>query len=287
LARVHREIFELLRSNKVIFKNFNKTVHIQRLSELTPEVLEEYKLARKQSGVQASTINRELITLKSALKKASEWKYASADVWGVRKMPEVKKHPVFFTLEEINKLMASADPLWKLIVYLGFYAGLRRGEMLSLEWQDFDFERHIMRVTPKINWHPKDYEAREIPLHTTLEEYLKVWKKLSQNSSKVVPWNQPSPYLTLYFSKLLKRTGINKGSLHSLRHSFASHLAMRGIDLHRIGRMMGHSSVVTTQIYAHLLPSSLNEALSLMPVVSDLNSNANGKHSQDNGHNPN
>ncbi len=51
------------------------------------------------------------------------------------------------------------------------------------------------------------------------------------------------------------------------QHKFASHLAMKGIDLYRIGKMMGHTSVVTTQIYAHLLPSSLNEAITEIPSI--------------------
>ena len=69
------------------------------------------------------------------------------------------------------------------------------------------------------------------------------------------------------FTALRKKAGIDKGSLHSLRHSFASHMAMAGVDLYRIGKMMGHSSVVTTQIYAHLLPSSLRDAILVPPNI--------------------
>lgn len=253
--------------NKVIFNNFNKTISIRMLSDLTPEILEEYKLARRNNNINPNTINREITTFKSSMKLAAEWKYVAPQIWGVRKMLIVKKRPVFYTEEEIQKLLRKADPFWKLVIYIGFYAGLRRGEILNLEWPDVDFQRHLLKITPKAHWHPKDREAREIPTHPILESYLVDWKKLSGGNARVVPWSPKPLYLSLYFTKLVKRASVNKGSLHSLRHSFASHLAMRGVDLKRIGEMMGHTSIVTTQIYAHLLPSSLSKALAVMPGI--------------------
>lgn len=195
------------------------------------------------------------------MKKAGEWGYVSREVWGVRKLPEVKKRPVFYTKEELRKLLAAADPFWKLIVHLGFLAGLRKGEMLSLEWEDVDFDNHQIKITPRNGWRPKDYEAREVEMNPTLEEYLKNWKQLANGDKKVIIWDQASNKLSLGFSRLLRNSGVGKGSLHSLRHTFASHLAMAGVDLYRIGRLMGHSSPVTTKIYAHLLPSSLREVV--------------------------
>ncbi|MBI4063507.1 MAG: site-specific integrase [Elusimicrobia bacterium] len=247
--------------NEVIYRHIKRILPIRNLTDLTPQALEEYKLVRKNAGIQSSTINREIIAVKTAMKKAAEWGYLTQNVWGVRQLPEVKKRPVFYTIEEIEKLLAHSDPFMKTIIYLGFYAGLRKGEMLALEWPDIDFEGQQVRVTPKKHWHPKDYDPREIPMHPTLLEHLKNWKTVMEGSEKVLLWDRPSNYLSTWFSKLLSRTGINKGSLHTLRHSFASHLAIKGVDLYRISKLMGHSSVVTTQIYAHLLPSDMHDAV--------------------------
>lgn len=258
---------------KVVFNNINKTIKIRMLSDLTPELLEEYKLARKNDGIQGSTINRELTTIKTALKQAVEWGYASSNVWGVRKMPEVKKHPVFFTEQDLCAMLKVSDPYWKAVIHLGVYAGLRRGEMLHLTWDDVDFDRGVIRVAPNEDWHPKDREAREIPIHPALEEYLKDWKKLfdKKESNNVIPWVGKHNIFSRNFSRILHRAELEKGSLHTLRHSFASHLAMRGVDLLRIGQMMGHSSVTTTQLYAHLLPSSLKEAVLNIPFMNSKN----------------
>ncbi|MCG3205709.1 MAG: Tyrosine recombinase XerC [Elusimicrobia bacterium] len=260
---------------KSVLNNFDRAMKIRRLTDLTPEVLEEFKGIRKNMGIMGTTINRELVTLKTMMKKAAEWGYASTNIWGVRKMPEVKRHPVFFTMEEIDKLIAAADPFWRVVLHLGLYAGLRLGEMLNLRWVDVDFQRRRLKVAPNEQWNPKDREAREIPFHPDLLDCLKAWEKVSPGQTNVVPWNSKPNILSVNFSRLRKRAGIKRGSLHTLRHSFASHLAIQGVDMNRIRSMMGHSSIVTTQIYAHLLPSSSDTAVTKIPSMKE---RQNGHH---------
>lgn len=253
---------------RVVFSNLKKTLPIQSLRDFTPELLEEYKQRRKAVGIQSSTINREITTFKSAMKKAAEWNYASPNIWGVRKLPTVKKRPVFYTTEELNALLKWSDPYWQTVIHLGVYLGLRRGEILNLQWDHVDFENDIVKIRSSEEWHPKDREEREIPMRSTLKNYLLNWKAVSRNgTSKIVPWNYSVISFSQGFSRIVKKADVNKGSLHTLRHTFASHLATAGVDLLRIGRMMGHSTVVTTQIYAHLMPSSLKEAVSYLPEI--------------------
>ncbi|OGR48603.1 MAG: hypothetical protein A2X37_07075 [Elusimicrobia bacterium GWA2_66_18] len=144
---------------------------------------------------------------------------------------------------------------------------MRLGEMIHLEWQDVDFERQELRVTPKEDWTPKDRESREIDLHPTLAAHLKAWKTVSAQHKNVVPWDRRTHQFSMMFSAFLRRSGIERGSLHSLRHTFASHLAMADVNLLKIARLMGHSNVQTTQIYAHLQPSSLREAVFRLPAI--------------------
>ncbi|MCG3204979.1 MAG: Tyrosine recombinase XerC [Elusimicrobia bacterium] len=253
---------------RVVFSNLKKTMPIQTIRDLTPEALEEYKQRRKNFGTQASTINRELTTLKSAMKKAGEWGYASPNIWGVRKLPTVKKRPVFYTTEELNAILKWADPLWQTVIHLGVYLGLRRGEILNLEWNHIDFEHDVVRIRANEDWHPKNREEREVPMRSTLKKHLLNWKSVSLNgAAKIIPWNYSVISFSQAFTRIVKKAGVNKGSLHTLRHTFASHLASAGVDLLRVGRMMGHSSVVTTQIYAHLMPSSLKEAVTYLPEI--------------------
>lgn len=253
--------------NQVVISNFQKAIAIQNLSQITPELLEEFKAIRKEASIQPSTINREVTVLRCAVNLGKQWGYIGSNLGGIKKMPVVKKRPVFFTTEELQSLLHKTDPFWKTVVYLGYYAGLRMGEMLNLDWADMDFDKHQLRITPKDDWHPKDYEAREIDLHPTLEAHLKAWRAVCQTHTRVLPWERRTNQMSNMFKNFLKRSGINKGSLHTLRHSFASHLAMADVNLAKIAKLMGHSDIRTTQIYAHLQPSSLKEAVFRLPNV--------------------
>ncbi len=206
---------------EVVLSNFRKAVSIHRLSEITPELVEGYKAIRKAAGIQGSTINREIVVLRCAVNLGKQWGYRTSSLGAIKKMPVVKKHPVFFTTEEIQTMLQKADPFWKTLIYLGYYAGLRMGEMLNLDWADVDFERHQLRISPKEDWSPKDAEPREIYLHLTLEEHLKVWCAVSQPHVRVLPWERRTNQMSNMFKNFLKRCGITKGSLHTLRHSFA------------------------------------------------------------------
>ncbi len=254
---------------KTVFNNFDKTLQIRMLSDLTPELLEEFKLARKNLGLQATTINREITTIKTAMKQAAVWGYISPNIFGIRKLPEVKKHPVFFTESEIATMLNFADPYWRAVIYLGVYAGLRRGEILNLTWGKIDFKRKVLKIATSEEWHPKDREERDIPIHPDLGHYLNLWKKISNpsDSDRVIRWNGRNNIFSRNFVRMIRKAGIKTGSLHSLRHSFASHLAMQGVDLNKIREMMGHSSIITTQIYANHLPSSLPDAIGKFPSI--------------------
>ncbi|OIO04655.1 MAG: hypothetical protein AUJ52_14825 [Elusimicrobia bacterium CG1_02_63_36] len=254
--------------NRIILQEFNRAFHLEKLAHLRAEVLERYKLLRKRLGRKPATINRELSLLKAIVNKAEEWGYTCASLRGVKRLPEVKKRPVFYTHEEIQTLLAAADPFWRTVIHLGFYAGLRRGEMLALQWRDVDFGSRQLRITPKEGWTPKDYEAREIELHPALEEVLRELKNGAAETDRVLLPSLAPGHLSKAFTRFLEKSGVAKGGLHALRHSFASHLAMAGVDLFRIGRMLGHSSPKTTQIYAHLMPSSLREAVLRLPSAS-------------------
>ena len=159
------------------------------------------------------------------------------------------------------------------------YTGLRAAELMYLEWQDVNFEQNYIMVAQKDIFCPKTYECRAIPMHPDLRELLIVRKSKATSSfvffdsvsdreqeriRRKVP-NGPL-YRSMYkkFKRRLKASGIsnrNKVCIHTLRHTFGSHCVMSGIDIFTTSKLMGHSDVKTTTIYAHLSPQHMQDAI--------------------------
>ena len=111
-----------------------------------------------------------------------------------------------------------------------------------------------MSVWPYKGFIPKGKRPRSIPFNKQLSAVMEKMFNGKKNEDQFVfrPFNGPN---TLYrhFSILLKSIGI-KGTLHNLRHTFASHLAMAGVSIPVIKELLGHSDISTTMIYSHLTP---------------------------------
>ena len=157
----------------------------------------------------------------------------------------------------------------KAILELLYATGMRISELIGLEAAQVDLHVDTLRVRGKGG------RERIVPFgrraSQELELYIVARKRRFPDVSGALFLNARGGALSrTHFWRRLKdyalRAGIKRRvSPHVLRHSFASHLAMAGVDLFRIGRMLGHSSPKTTQIYTHLMPSSLREAVLRLP----------------------
>jgi site-specific recombinase XerD len=85
------------------------------------------------------------------------------------------------------------------------------------------------------------------------------------------PFN--SPRLTLRLAKVCQKAGLRKITWHSLRHTFASHLTMRGVPLNTVQALLGHASIVITMRYAHAAPSTLRAAIDMLNPKMAVNAN--------------
>jgi len=237
-----------------------------KLAEIKPELLERWKAHRRGEGKGVQTINREMGAIKALLKKAHEWGYLKAEVWrGVKKLKLTNKAPLFYTPAELKALLNESEDLYKTVILLGARAGLRRSEMYHLSWDDIDFARERLHVSHKPGWHPKGYKERWVPMPEDLMDHLKRLKTRQDG-----PWvlgERPSRLaMTLRFMRIKRAAGL-KGSLHTLRHTYASHLVQAGVPLYTVSKLLGHSSILVTMIYAHLAPESLGDAVKKLPPI--------------------
>jgi len=241
---------------------------VSSLTEINPESLQRVQSALKKKGYIPSLINRRIRSIKGMMRKFEAWRYVPKQEWGsVVQLREPQGRLLFYSPEELRKIVKRCKGIWLTLALLGARAGLRRGEIHSLRWSDVDFERNRIHISPHEDWNPKDYERRWIPMSQDLRSHLQHLPKqqkyvLSDENGERVSLIT----MSVYFRKIVKKAGL-KGGIHTLRHTFGSHLASAGVPLYTISKLMGHSSVERTAIYSHLAPDVIDDAVTKLPQL--------------------
>jgi len=168
--------------------------------------------------------------------------------------------PMVLSTKEISKILQVTNNIkHKTTLVLIYSAGLRLGELLNLELGDIDSES--MRIHIRGAKGKKDrYVMLSENVLELLKEYYKVYKPQKYiieglNGGKYSPKSVQS-----VFKRALKKAGIKKkASVHTLRHSFATHLLDEGTDIRYIQELLGHKRLETTRIYTHVSSYSINK----------------------------
>jgi excisionase family DNA binding protein len=224
-----------------------------RLSEITRQNVEQYSSRRVEEGVKKSTVNRELAVLRKMMFKAIDW--GRLDQNPVQKEDffqgeEQSKERVLTPDEQIRLLQASAASL-KPILITALNTGMRRGEILGLEWERVDLKNRKITLACT---NTKNKKRREIPINEELFSLLATLRAGANGSQYVFPnpfTGRPLLDAKCAFYRACKRAGIKGLRFHDLRHTFASRLSARGVDLNTIRELLGHGSIRMTQRYLH------------------------------------
>jgi integrase/recombinase XerD len=174
--------------------------------------------------------------------------------------PRSGRHlPDIFSVEEVEKLLKSIrNSKHRAALSVIYACGLRRSELINLRLRDVDSKRKLLIIKGA-----KGDKDRVVPLPEKviemLREYYKLYKPeewLFEGSVKGQQWSETS--LRAVFVRALEATGIKKQlTLHSLRHTYATHLLESGVDLRFIQELLGHKSSRTTEIYTHVMSRSI------------------------------
>lgn len=226
-------------------------------------------------GRAPKTVNNVLSTLNKMLRVAVQWKVIDQMPCTIRLLKVPRSEREFHGFEDYERLVESArnvSPTTYVIVLLGGDAGLRLGEMLALAWDDLDLKRdpaHV--VVRRSTWNgqegtPKGGASRRIPLTSRLARALTGYRHL--RGPKVLCFGDGNP-LTMKVVQTAVRNaarnaGLTRRNVHVLRHTFCSHLAMRGAPARAIQILAGHQDLKTTEIYLHVSPTALEAAISVL-----------------------
>ncbi len=247
-----------------VLKIFAAFMQVDKVGAITASRLEAYKTHRREQGTMVSTINRELNTIKAMLNKAVAWGALSeSPAKSVQKFKEPRRKVRYLTTDEIKVALKASNDRLRPILETFLHTGLRRDELIHLAWTDIDFKNKLLSVQSKDGWNPKDYEVRHIPMTAHLVRLLQGFPKrdgtfiFRNGGGNKLDGN----VLSRDFRVVFRGCGIKNVSVHTLRHTFASHLVMNGADIYTVQKLLGHSSIKTTEIYAHLAPDYLRAAV--------------------------
>jgi integrase len=261
------------------------------LHDLTNKHINILVASRKVESIANWTIKHELQTLRSSIKLAEElgYKVNSEINWPSKELKTKKGRLRFLTQDEEQRLLKELDPNryekgmvpptdrtpemkkhlqdnYDLVVSL-LDTGMRYDEMAKLPWSSVDMESGSIRIyRNKVNL------ADTLYMTDRLKEVIKSRHENRSNESRYVfegKDGDPRGYVYQGINKAMSRSGLNnddvvsekggKVTIHTLRHTFATRLVQNGVSLAKVSKLLGHASITTTEIYAHLAPNEASE----------------------------
>jgi len=274
-ANFSQKYFESVQSS---FKVFNEHCGALQLVQVTFRFLEQFftkRFNQTKHGAHADYRN-----LKSAFNKAIRWNYIENNPFRQVKIPKVEKnHPIFITDSQLQKISSCINGKTEIdikdIVFMAFHTGARISEILNLRYSNVDLKNRVIRISNNETFITKSKSERLIPINQSLYERLfeRLSKIITINNGDYLFQKLPglrynTQYISKRFKKAVKIAGVNdKIHFHSLRHSFASNLVQRGVNIYVIKELLGHQDIVTTQIYSHLQNENLIEAVKLLDTI--------------------
>lgn len=239
----------------------------------TVEEMRLFQLHLVDTGTSAQTIN---VTL-TALRFFFCYTVEKPQIMGRTAPVRVPRHiPVILSIDEARRLLECAPtPKYQAALAVAYGAGLRASEVAHLRIDDVDSRRMSLRVEQG-----KGSQDRYALLSPVMLKYLRRWWRYARQEGKMLEhgWLFPGQQLIDPIStrqmhravtEAAERAGIEKRiSMHTLRHSFATHLLERKVDIRVIQVLLGHRKLETTALYTQVATQTLREVISPLDVIS-------------------
>lgn len=238
--------------------------------EVSTGDLRGYSAALQEAGYAASSVSRRLASLRSLFRFAQrEGAVTENPALPLRNPRKQRKLPHFLSTEQVGTLLSAppADsPLGlrdRALLETAYSAGLRVSELVGMNDRDMNPDEGLVRIRGK------GRRERLAPLGSFALEALATWRTVRQVDSREDASNPPvfvnrfgrrltTRSVGRMLEKYLRETGLDqRTSPHTLRHSFATHLLDQGADIRSVQELLGHKSLLTTQIYTHVSTASL------------------------------
>lgn len=208
--------------------------------------IKDEKTGKLNAAYAPATINRSLATAKKGLTLAWE-RHITPENYGLRikSVPVNNKREVFLTVEQVHQIADGCQPQTQAAIWAALLTGARRGELCQIRAEHIGEDVIMIPAS-----HTKTNLARVVPIIPALRPWLKHF-----------PLTLSVEGLKSNWQRARVRAGMEHVNFHDLRHSCASIMLGLGVDLYTISKILGHSTIQTTQRYSHLQVDAQREAL--------------------------
>lgn len=252
---------------KIHAKALIKELGDKNLRSIDSQDLDEWKANRLRGEISPATFNMERRTLHAIFNVAKKWGFIDANPFGHIKKLKVDERRLFMRQDELKSFFDAVqadvkggrtknrrERMFRAMLYYEFMlnTGLRREEGLQLKLSDVDFERNAIHIR-----NTKDKEDRTVPLTNRAREIL---LGLGENLFAGLG----RQFVSRQFADSLRKAGLRGFKLHSLRHTFATRLIELGVDVITVSKILGHSDIKTTMIYAKTQFDVMQRAINKM-----------------------
>lgn len=273
----------------------------KEIAKITTADIDHFYNIKLKEKYSTSYIRKMHQLLNQAFNQAVKWKKIAVNPVIDSDPPSVKYEEMsIWSFDEIQKFLQQCKGERHYLTFLlAFYTGMRRGEILGLQWSDIDFENKMIHVCRSLAHVPRsgyilttlktknskrqipipEFVLQELCLHKQLQEE---WKGLVggvyEDNNLVICTNtgtlQDPRNVVRVMKRIVKSTKVPNIRFHDIRHTHASILISEGVDIVKISRRLGHAnSKITLEFYAHLMPNADNDIADIFHKAIQSNTN--------------
>jgi len=240
--------------DQLSLRHLNVFLGDRKLSAITPKDIQDYQSRRLKDGMRPATVNRELACLKHLFNIAKQRSNFFGDnpVSKINFLEENNQIERVLTHDEEKKLISYLAPHIKPIISTAIYTGMRKGELISLKWDNVNLDTNLITIEAT---NSKSKRIKKIPISQTLRKVLLQQKLITGFHEFVFLTPKGDKYKRVdslnSFKRACDKAGISGLRFHDLRHTAATRMIEAGVNIVVVSKLLGHASIITTMRYAH------------------------------------
>jgi integrase len=243
-----------------------KDLTVGRLEAYQSQRLSEYSPTHPGSTIRPATVNREVACLKSMVNKAVKYGILEENPFAaLRKLSENNARNSFINHDQFSKLLEACLPHLKPVVKMAYLTGMRKQEVLFLDWSEVDLKQGFIRLEAE---RTKTKMARSIPITKEIYDLLKSLPRGIKSRRVFLRNGEPFKDIKKSYKSACKRAGLENFTFHDLRHCAINNMRLEGVDHLTIMAISGHKDVAMFKRYNNVSEAELS-SLSYLNQESD------------------